>query len=119
MGQGSREVLLLILRTLLLTTVVYYEEEASRARPMSDVLRVFGKEIWVGEGPTVSYYGFDYPTRMVLIQLSEGRLVCCWHSLRAPSTRSFKKKPHGCLYVGARTIGSIPLWSRTVLNLAH
>ena len=41
---------------------------------MSDVLRAFGKGIWFADGATVSYYGFDYPTRMVLIQLSEGQL---------------------------------------------
>jgi Domain of unknown function (DUF4336) len=38
-------------------------------------LREFGPEIWVGEGPVVSFYGFPYPTRMAVIRLSDGGLL--------------------------------------------
>jgi hypothetical protein len=37
-------------------------------------LESFGPDIWVAEGPVVSFYGFPYPTRMVLIRLSGGGL---------------------------------------------
>ena len=41
---------------------------------MSELLREFGPAIWIGDGPIVSFLGFAYPTRMVLIKLSNGRL---------------------------------------------
>jgi hypothetical protein len=34
----------------------------------------FARELWTAEGPTVSFYGFDYPTRMAVLRLSGGRL---------------------------------------------
>jgi hypothetical protein len=34
----------------------------------------FGPDIWVAEGPVVSFYGFPYPTRTVVIRLSGGKL---------------------------------------------
>jgi hypothetical protein len=34
----------------------------------------FGENIWVGEGPVVSFYGFPYPTRMAIIRLASGDL---------------------------------------------
>ena len=37
-------------------------------------LRPFGPDIWVVEGPVVPFYGFPYPTRMVLIRLAGGGL---------------------------------------------
>ena len=37
-------------------------------------LEPFGPDIWVVQGPVVSFYGFPYPTRMVLIRLSGGGL---------------------------------------------
>jgi Domain of unknown function (DUF4336) len=37
-------------------------------------VREFGPGIFVGEGPVVSFFGFPYPTRMVLIRLSDGGL---------------------------------------------
>jgi hypothetical protein len=37
-------------------------------------LQPFGPDIWVVEGPVVSFYGFPYPTRMVLIRLTGGGL---------------------------------------------
>lgn len=41
---------------------------------MSDVLRKFGPNIWICDGPIVTFLGFGYPTRMALIKLSDGRL---------------------------------------------
>jgi hypothetical protein len=38
------------------------------------MLQEFGPEIWIADGPVVSFYGFPYPTRMVVIRLAEGRL---------------------------------------------
>lgn len=38
------------------------------------MLQRFGEEIWTADGPTVSVAGFDYPTRMIVIRLSEGAL---------------------------------------------
>jgi hypothetical protein len=34
----------------------------------------FGPDIWIAEGPVVSFYGFPYPTRMVVIRLGDGSL---------------------------------------------
>src|SRR5215470_563457 len=42
---------------------------------MVDVLREFGPEIWIADGPTVTAAaGFHYPTRMAIIRLSGGGL---------------------------------------------
>ena len=38
------------------------------------MLREFGPSIWVAEGPTVSFFGFAYPTRLALIKLADGGL---------------------------------------------
>ncbi|WP_188762259.1 DUF4336 domain-containing protein [Sandarakinorhabdus glacialis] len=38
------------------------------------MLRQFGEEIWTADGPTVSVAGFRYPTRMIVIRLSDGAL---------------------------------------------
>ncbi|MBS0278397.1 MAG: DUF4336 domain-containing protein [Proteobacteria bacterium] len=37
-------------------------------------LEPFGPDIWLAEGPVVSFYGFPYPTRMIVIRLSDGGL---------------------------------------------
>jgi hypothetical protein len=43
--------------------------------PLSAPLHEFGSEIWVGEGPIIPFYfGFSYPTRMVIVRLSDGDL---------------------------------------------
>lgn len=39
-----------------------------------NALEPFGPDIWVAEGPVVSFYGFPYPTRMVVIRLTNGSL---------------------------------------------
>ena len=36
------------------------------------MLTEFGPELWSAEGPTVSFYGFPYPTRMAVARLSDG-----------------------------------------------
>ena len=36
------------------------------------MLQEFGQSLYVADGPTVSFYGFPYPTRMAVIQLSDG-----------------------------------------------
>jgi len=41
---------------------------------MSASLREFGPQIWVAEGPVVSFFRFAYPTRMAVIRLSDGGL---------------------------------------------
>jgi hypothetical protein len=38
------------------------------------MLRRFAEEIWTTEGPIVSIAGFDYPTRTIVIRLSDGAL---------------------------------------------
>jgi hypothetical protein len=35
-------------------------------------LQSIGDEIWIADGPTVSFYGFPYPTRMALVRLADG-----------------------------------------------
>jgi hypothetical protein len=37
-------------------------------------LHRFGPDIWIAEGPVVSFHGFAYPTRMAVIRLSDGGL---------------------------------------------
>jgi hypothetical protein len=36
------------------------------------MLKEFGKSLYIADGPTVSFYGFPYPTRMALAQLTDG-----------------------------------------------
>ncbi len=36
------------------------------------MLEPFGPSIYFADGPTVSFYGFPYPTRMVVVRLSDG-----------------------------------------------
>ena len=36
------------------------------------MLEEFGPSLYVAEGPTVSFYGFPYPTRMAVVRLSDG-----------------------------------------------
>ena len=37
-------------------------------------LQHIGDEIWIADGPTVSFHGFPYPTRMALVRLDDGDL---------------------------------------------
>jgi len=36
------------------------------------MLKEFGPSLYVADGPTVSFYGFPYPTRMAIARLSDG-----------------------------------------------
>jgi len=38
------------------------------------MLRPFAEEIWTADGPIVTIAGFDFPTRMIVIRLSDGGL---------------------------------------------
>lgn len=38
------------------------------------MLRFFGQDTWIVDGPSVSVAGFAYPTRMIVIRLSDGAL---------------------------------------------
>lgn len=38
------------------------------------MLKEFGREIWIADGPHVAVAGFHYPTRMAVIKLSDGSL---------------------------------------------
>ena len=38
------------------------------------MLKLFGPNLYVAEGPIVSFFGFPYPTRMAVAQLSDGNL---------------------------------------------
>lgn len=39
-----------------------------------DHLTAFGSELWIADGPTVSFFTFPYPTRMAVARLTGGRL---------------------------------------------
>jgi hypothetical protein len=41
------------------------------------MLKEFGRDIWIAEGPDVAVAGFHYPTRMVVVRLSDGGLFIC------------------------------------------
>lgn len=53
------------------------------------MLHQIGPEIWLLEGPSVSFYGFSYPTRMVVIRLSDGSLFV-WSPV--PATPELRKQ---------------------------
>lgn len=38
------------------------------------MLESLGPDLWVADGGIVSFYGFDYPTRMVVVRLADGGL---------------------------------------------
>jgi hypothetical protein len=38
------------------------------------MLEEFAPSLYLADGPTVSFFGFPYPTRMVIVQLSDGNL---------------------------------------------
>lgn len=47
------------------------------------MLRPFGEEIWIADGPAVSIAGFAYPTRMVAMRLPDGG-VFIWSPIALP-----------------------------------
>ena len=38
------------------------------------MLEPLGRNLWFADGGVVSFYGFDYPTRMVVVRLADGAL---------------------------------------------
>jgi hypothetical protein len=38
------------------------------------MLEAFGEELWIADGPTVSFYGFAYPTRMAVARFPDRKL---------------------------------------------
>ena len=49
----------------------------------------FGEDIWLVSGPTLLVAGFPYPTRMVIIRLSDGSLFI-WSPIVLPDEASFE-----------------------------
>ena len=41
---------------------------------VEESLQPIGDRIWIADGPTVSFYGFPYPTRMAIVRLDDGDL---------------------------------------------
>jgi len=63
------------------------------------MLRPFGPDLYVAEGPTVSFFGFPYPTRMAVARLSSGQ-AWVWSpvALTAELARSVAAiGPVGCI----------------------
>lgn len=52
------------------------------------MLQRFGSEIWTAQGPTISVVGFDFPTRMIVIRLSDGALFIWSPVTLSPALRS-------------------------------
>jgi hypothetical protein len=50
----------------------------------AEMLRQFGKEMWTADGPSVSVAGFVFPTRTIVIRLSDGALFV-WSPIALPS----------------------------------
>ena len=47
-------------------------EDVEVVVPSMETIQRFAPKVWMVEGPVVSFYGFPYPTRMVVIQLTDG-----------------------------------------------
>jgi Domain of unknown function (DUF4336) len=45
------------------------------------VLERIGDEIWIADGPTVSFFGFPYPTRMAVVRIG-GTALWIWSPIR-------------------------------------
>ena len=41
---------------------------------MTGLSEQLGPDLWVADGGIVSFFGFDYPTRMVVVRLGDGGL---------------------------------------------
>lgn len=41
------------------------------------MLQEVDRDIWIADGPDVSFYGFPYPTRMTVVRLRDGGLWVC------------------------------------------
>lgn len=51
------------------------------------MLQRFAEEIWTTDGPIVTNLGFDFPTRMIVIRLSDGALFIWSPVMLAPELR--------------------------------
>lgn len=49
-----------------------------------NALHRFSENVWIADGPTVSFFGFPYPTRMVVVKLGDGSL---WINSPVEATR--------------------------------
>jgi hypothetical protein len=49
------------------------------------MLKQFGHEVWISDGPEVAIAGFHYPTRMAVIRLSDGSLFV-WSPIQLTDT---------------------------------
>jgi hypothetical protein len=43
----------------------------------SPLLNQIERDIWIADGPSVSFFGFPYPTRMTVVRLADGSLWVC------------------------------------------
>lgn len=50
-----------------------------------DALRQFADELWIADGPPVRFFGVPYPTRMIVVRLSNGSL---WIDSPVTATRA-------------------------------
>jgi hypothetical protein len=50
----------------------------SNKAPRNELLQPFGSSLWIVEGPAVDFYGFPYPTRMVVIALAVSKGAWIW-----------------------------------------
>ena len=48
---------------------------AAAAKEAIYMMNEFAPNVWTVDGPVVDFYGFPYPTRMVVIRLNSG---CSW-----------------------------------------
>ena len=53
------------------------------------MLQPFGPSLFIVDGPTVSFFGFPYPTRMALARLANGTVWGC----SPPTARAFRTAP--------------------------
>lgn len=49
-----------------------------------NALKSFAESVWIADGPTISFFGFPYPTRMVVVKLGDGSL---WINSPVEATR--------------------------------
>lgn len=55
-----------------MTLMVWLRETETAPRQPLHMLEEFGPSLYLADGPTVSFYGFPYPTRMAVARLSDG-----------------------------------------------
>jgi hypothetical protein len=73
----------------------------SNKAPRNELLQPFGSSLWIVEGPAVDFYGFPYPTRMVVIALSVGAWIWSPISLSTELEEEILEKAGPVLHVVA------------------